>query len=223
MKDKESLFVIFSGLLFAACFISFGTIIGQVSFDPDNSTKATDWIGAIGAMIGGLSTLALFGIGLLVVKNFRSQNKIAVLLDVKRDLLLLSKYVSQWAFEAAIVCNKPSSNGMVLELQSKVDSFMRNVLDSSAKLDATQIERELWTLDEAVKLERKLAEMYRYMNYPFHYEPMKKNSDGSLKDFDLDEAILERNKKFLEKKEFLILKIHELIEKLDKLDREIKI
>ncbi|HAS8438995.1 TPA: hypothetical protein I7737_22395, partial [Vibrio vulnificus] len=182
-----------------------------------------DWIGAIGAMIGGLSTLALFGIGFLVVKNFRSQNKIVVLLDVKRDLLLLSKYVSQWAFEAAIVCNKPSSNEMVLELQSKVDSFMRNVLDSSAKLDATQIEREIWTLDEAVKLERKLAEMYRYMNYPFHYEPVEKNSDGSLKDFDLDEAILERNETFLKEKEFLIRKIHELVEKLDKLDREIKI
>ncbi|WP_187992876.1 hypothetical protein [Vibrio harveyi] len=222
MKDKESLFVIFSGLLFAACFISFGTIIGQVSFDPDNSTKITDWISAIGAMIGGLSTLALFFFGWRVVTNFRSQNKIAILQDVKRDLLLLSKYVSQWAFEAAIVCDKPSSDPKVLELQTKVDSYMRNVLDSSARLDAAQVEREYWTLDEAVKLERKLAEMHRYMNYPFHYKPMKKNSDGSLKGFDADEAIRERNEKILSDKRYLIGEIHKLVENLDKLDQAIK-
>ncbi|EHU4934975.1 hypothetical protein QUO04_004121 [Vibrio vulnificus] len=223
MKEKESLLVIFSGLLFAACFISFGTIIGQVSFDPDSTTNVTDWIGAIGAMIGGLSTLALFVVGLLVVKNFRSQNKISALQEIKRDSLLLSKYVSQWAFEAAIVCNKPSSDEKVLELQSKVDSYMRNVLDSSAKLDAIQITRDFWVLDDAIKLERKLAEMYRYMNYPFHYEPMKKDSNGNLKAFDLDESILERNEKFLADKESLILETHKLVEKLDRLDQAIKI
>ncbi|HGS4984512.1 TPA: hypothetical protein ACMDSY_004515 [Vibrio parahaemolyticus] len=223
MKEKESLLVIFSGLLFAACFISFGTIIGQVSFDPDSTTNVADWIGAIGAMIGGLSTLALFVVGLLVVKNFRSQNKISALQEIKRDSLLLSKYVSQWAFEAAIVCNKPSSDEKVLELQSKVDSYMRNVLDSSAKLDAIQITRDFWVLDDAIKLERKLAEMYRYMNYPFHYEPMKKDSNGNLKAFDLDESILERNEKFLADKEFFILETHKLVEKLDRLDQAIKI
>ncbi len=64
--------------------------------------------------------------------------------------------------------------------------------------------------------------MHRYMNYPFHYKPMKKNSDGSLKCFDADEAILERNEKFLSDKRYLIGENHKLVENLDKLDQAIK-
>ncbi|OCH01423.1 hypothetical protein A6D98_19555 [Aliivibrio fischeri] len=221
VSNREFGLIMLSALLFAACFISFGTIIGQVSFKEADAAKIFSMISALGGFLAGIGTIGLLFLAPRALKDWRSKQQIHLVIELKKDLIVSQEAMFRWFHEACLCGTPPREDKIALTLKEKADDQLMNMLKTAAHWDALHPKRKSWLLDEMISVEKVFTTAYRNSNYPMHYSPVRKNSEGELLPFDKDEAIEKRNEDIFKKLDKVADMTNSIINKLDKLDESI--
>ncbi|EHU9451317.1 hypothetical protein QNF08_004432 [Vibrio vulnificus] len=219
VSNKEFFLIMLSALLFALCFILFGSIVGHVSFEKVDSDEISGWIGALGSVVAGISTLGLLIVAPRVVADWRARQKVELTMACKKDIILSQEFMYKWLDEAMLCSKPPREDSIAIQIKSKLDAQMQSALANAAHWDALQAERSSWLMDDILKVEREFSNAYREANSPFYYKAMCKDANGKLKKFNEKEQQRKRNSRLVSRKKNISTISNSIIGKLDGFDK----
>ncbi len=220
-SNKEFKLIVIAALLFAACFISFGTIIGQVSFEKADAGSIAAIASAIGSVLAGIGSIGLLALAPSALKNWRTQQQLRVVVELKKEIIFYQETMFRWLNEACLCGTPPREDKIAATLKEKADEQLMVTLRACAHWDALDPKRKSWLLNEMIKVEEVFSTAYRNSNYPMHYSAVRKDSNGKLLPFDKDDAIDKRNNDLYSKLERVADMTNDIFSRLDKFDENI--
>ncbi|HAS8485748.1 TPA: hypothetical protein RQJ43_001085 [Vibrio vulnificus] len=222
VSNREFSLILGCALLFAACFIAFGMLIGQTSLSKvGNWQLYTTWLSSVGSILAGLGTIGLFVFGLKAISTWRVQKQSEHLIKLKSSLVLATHKAREWIREACICSYPPEYDLKAQKIKKELDTCLVTLIEQAANCDATSTNRESWYIDDIHGIKLFITDTIAFANALNHY-PQGIEPDNKPPSFwDRNVIINRRNNSLIERSDKLKTKTINLLNQLDQRENHI--